>query len=56
MLVLSRHIEEEIVIMTSDGQIIVKILDTQYGKVRLGIEAPKEIRIARRELLEGQDA
>lgn len=48
MLVLSRRAEEEIVI---DGQIRIKVLSNNGGKVRLGISAPPEIRIERSELL-----
>lgn len=48
MLVLSRRIEEEIVI---DGQIRIKVLENSRGKVRLGIIAPDDVRIERSELL-----
>lgn len=49
MLVLSRKINEAIVI---DGNIRVIVLDVQRDKVRLGIEAPKEIRVDRQEVHE----
>jgi carbon storage regulator len=48
MLVLSRRVEEEIVI---DGQIRIKVLTNSRGKVRLGISAPDHVRIERSELL-----
>lgn len=47
MLVLSRKKNESIVI---DDQIIVTIVDIRGDKVRLGIEAPKEISIHRSEI------
>jgi carbon storage regulator len=51
MLVLSRRIGERIVI---DGQITVKIIEVQGEKVRLGIEAPADVRVLREELLAGK--
>jgi carbon storage regulator len=47
MLVLSRQKNEEIVI--GDG-VIVTVVEIRGNKVRLGIEAPKEIRVDRREV------
>ena len=47
MLVLSRKIGE--VIAIGDG-ISVTVLDVKDNKVRLGIEAPKELRIYRQEI------
>ena len=49
MLVLSRKTNESIVI---DGQITITVLRTKGNNVRLGIEAPKEIPIRRKELRE----
>jgi carbon storage regulator len=48
MLVLTRKPNESIVI---DGRITVTVVRVQGDKVRLGIEAPKEIQIWRKELL-----
>jgi carbon storage regulator len=39
---LTRKVGDAIVI---DGRIVVKILDVQGGRVQLGIEAPKEVKI-----------
>lgn len=47
MLVLSRHANEEIAI---GKDITVKILHLKGGRVRIGIEAPKEVNIRRGEL------
>ncbi len=47
MLVLSRKINEVIVI---NDNITVTIIDIRGGKVRLGIEAPQEVRVYRLEV------
>ena len=44
MLVLTRKVGEEFVI---DGNIRVKIIDFRGKKVRIGVEAPKQVRIRR---------
>jgi carbon storage regulator len=49
MLVLSRHRDEAIVI---DGTIVVTVVDIRGDKVRLGIEAPQDIPVHRREVQE----
>ena len=49
MLVLTRHSEESIVI---GGNILVTILGVEGEKVKLGIEAPREIAILRKELID----
>ncbi len=51
MLVLSRRKDESIVI---DGRISIKVVEVRGNTVRLGIEAPKEIPVYRRELLTRQ--
>lgn len=48
MLVLTRKAGEKIVI---NDNIVVTLLSTEPGKVRLGIEAPKDVPIARSELV-----
>jgi len=50
MLVLQRKMNERIVI--DEGRIVVTILDYHQGKVRLGIEAPKDCRVDREEIHE----
>ena len=47
MLILSRKIGERIVI---DGGIIVTVTDVRGSVVRLGIEAPLEVPVSRREI------
>ncbi|MCC3145220.1 carbon storage regulator CsrA [Halanaerobium sp. Z-7514] len=49
MLVLSRKLNEKIII---DGNIEITVLAVENGSVKLGIKAPKEIEILRKELLE----
>ena len=49
MLVLSRKLGEKIYI--SDN-ICITIVDIDRGKIRLGIEAPRDVPIFRQELLE----
>lgn len=50
MLVLTRQPNQDIVIPTFD--ITVKVLSVQGGKVRIGIEAPRDIAILRGEVAE----
>jgi carbon storage regulator len=47
MLILSRKENESIII---DENIEIKILEIEEGKVRIGIDAPKDIDIFRKEL------
>lgn len=48
MLILSRKLNEEIRI---GNNITIKIVMIKEGKVRIGIDAPKEIPVVRKELL-----
>lgn len=50
MLVLSRKLGEKIFI-GSNAEIVVTVVDIDRGKIRLGIDAPKEIPIYRTELI-----
>ena len=47
MLALTRKVDEGIII---NGAIEIKVLGIQDGKVKLGIEAPKEMSIHRKEV------
>lgn len=49
MLVLSRKKDEKIII---DGGISIKVLDIIGGRVRLGIEAPPDVAVMRKEVYE----
>jgi carbon storage regulator len=48
MLVLSRKLGEKIVI---GDKICITVVDIDRGKIRLGIDAPRDVPIARQELL-----
>jgi carbon storage regulator CsrA len=56
MLVISRRKGEKFTIFPSDGteKTEVILIDVIGGKVRLGIIAPKSVRVFRNELLEGE--
>lgn len=47
MLILSRKKDESIII---DGNIEIKIVEIEDGKVKIGIEAPRNIEIMRKEI------
>lgn len=51
MLVLSRKLGEKIMIGEGDGQVVITVVDIDRGKIRLGIEAPRDVPIYRQELL-----
>lgn len=50
MLVLSRKLGEKIYI---NDNICITVVDIDHGKIRLGIEAPREVPIFRKELMVG---
>src|SRR5437870_12048126 len=47
MLVLSRHVNESIII---NDDIVIVVVEIRGDKVRLGVEAPKEVPVHRREV------
>jgi carbon storage regulator len=49
MLVLTRKLGEEILIA---GVVTVKVLEMRSGQVKLGIDAPKDIPVFRKELVD----
>lgn len=51
MLVLSRNQDERLLI---GDNIEIVIVSSSRGKVRIGIQAPKDIRILRKELIDDQ--
>ncbi len=52
MLVLSRKFGQTLLI---DGTITVKVLGIERNRVKIGIEAPKEVPVLRGELLEREE-
>jgi carbon storage regulator len=54
MLVLSRREGEVIVLETSDGLIRIKLTEYNGNQTRVGIDAPKSVRILREELLDAK--
>ena len=52
MLVLSRKLGEKIFI---NDNICITVVDIDRGKIRLGIEAPRDVPIFRKELLTNSD-
>ncbi|MDZ4688966.1 MAG: carbon storage regulator [Planctomycetaceae bacterium] len=52
MLVLTRRIDENILI--GDHEITIKILEIRGGRVRIGIEAPRDVVIRREELVNAE--
>ena len=52
MLVLSRYIGEKIKV---GEDIIITIVDFNNGKVRIGIDAPKDVPILRTEIIKPKD-
>lgn len=51
MLVLTRKVNEKIII-GNNQEIVAKVLRIKGGKVRIGIDAPKQIRVHREEVLQ----
>jgi carbon storage regulator len=49
MLVLTRNVSEKIVI---DGNIVITVVAIKGNKVRIGIEAPDDVRVDRQEVHE----
>lgn len=52
MLVLSRKLDESIIIETSHGPIEVRVVRLSGDTVRLGIEAPRDVPVNRQEIYE----
>ena len=57
MLVLSRLLNEKIVITTPDGtRIVLTLVECRVGKARIGIDAPETYRVNRGEIQDAIDA
>jgi len=52
MLVLSRRNREAIVIGEGDQRIVVRVIDSRRGRMRIGIEAPRGMKILREEIVD----
>lgn len=53
MLVLTRSKDEEIILTCKDGTTItLKVLEINSGKCRIGFDAPKDVIIVRKEILD----
>jgi carbon storage regulator CsrA len=50
MLVLTRKTQESVIADTPFGPMLLTVLDIRPGAVRLGFDAPKEIRLLRTEV------
>lgn len=50
MLVLSRHKDERIIVHGPSVNITIKIVEIRGDKVRLGITAPKDVKVDREEV------
>ena len=51
MLVITRKVNESIIVQAGDVNIEIAVLDTSKDKVKLGVKAPREVKIIRNELL-----
>jgi len=51
MLVLTRKREEQVVLQLEDQTILIRVVSIDGGRVRLGFEAGKDVKIVRAELL-----
>ena len=58
MLLLTRSVykDETIIIQTSDGEVVISIEDVQGGQVKVGVNAPKTIKVLRNEVLKKIEA
>ena len=54
MLVLSRRLNEKIVL--PDVNVVIEIVAIERGRVRIGIEAPADVVVMRKELLDESQA
>lgn len=56
MLILARREGEAIILKTSDGSITIRLTEYNGKQTRVGIEAPKSVKVLREELLEVAEA
>ena len=56
MLILSRRVNEAITVTHPDGtEVVISVLGVLGGQVRLGFDAPKEVRILRDNAVDRDD-
>ncbi|WP_177420280.1 carbon storage regulator [endosymbiont of Lamellibrachia barhami] len=55
MLVLTRRIEEEVILQVGDIEIVASLEDLHGNQAKLGFDAPPEVKILRAALLENAD-
>lgn len=55
MLVLSRKLGEKITIGDGPNAVVITVVDIDRGKIRLGIDAPRDVPIYRQELKPDDD-
>lgn len=55
MLIISRKIDERIIIENGANKIVISLNDIRGRKAVIGIEAPREIRVYREEILDRED-
>jgi carbon storage regulator len=51
MLIVTRKTDESIVIETGHETLEIKVLETAKDRVKIGVDAPREVKIIRNELL-----
>lgn len=54
MLILTRKVDEQIVMQTADGEILITVVEIDRGKVRIGINAPARVPVDRKEVAEAK--
>ncbi len=55
MLVVGRRLKESITILSSDGPVVITILERKGSDgFRVGINAPREVKVVRTELLDNE--
>ena len=53
-LILSRYVEQEIVIGTTVGEVMIKVIEIRDDKVRLAIDAPRCVPVDRSEVFKAK--
>ena len=56
MLVITRKANESIIIKAGDADIEITVLDAAKEKVKIGVKAPRDVKIIRSELMIAQES